>query len=203
MKGVDVRKAGSGNIGATNVGRLLGRRFGALVFVLDVLKGLVPTLVAGQVLSSVAADTGAPDPARYASWLAIGVACVLGHNHSVFLGFSGGKGVSTSFGVALGIYPELTIPALAALGVWVLVVATSRYVAVASMSAAVALPIAFVTIEKLRGGRTLGDSWPLLVFSALMAVLVLMRHRSNVAHLMAGTEAKIGRGDDVGRAGTE
>ena len=196
LRGVDVRQAGSRNIGATNVSRLLGRPFGVTVFSLDVAKGLVPMLVAGQVLAGTAARADLSDPTRYLCWLAVGAAAVLGHNYSVYLRFRGGKGVSTSLGVALGIYPWLTYPALAAFAVWVLVVVVSRYVSLGSMSAGVAFPIAFVAISRYRGQEVVADLWPLLAFSVLLAVMVLVRHRANLGRLLAGTESKIGRPKD-------
>ena len=193
MRGVDVRTVGSRNIGATNVGRVLGRRYGALVFLLDVLKGLVPTLVAGRVLAGLWAGTDLSQPGRYLCWLGMGAACVVGHNYPVYLRFRGGKGVSTSLGVALGIYPALTLPALVAFGVWVIVVAFSRYVSLGSIVAGVAFPVAFVVVALYRQGSVLSDSWPLLVFSLLLGALVLVRHRANLGRLLAGTESKIGR----------
>ena len=106
-RGVDPRSSGSGNIGATNVGRLLGRKFFALVFTLDLLKGLLPMLAAAYVLREVE-----PDRRTYVLWLLVGVAAIAGHMFSVFLGFKGGKGVATSTGVLLGLWPYYTIPGL-------------------------------------------------------------------------------------------
>ncbi len=190
--GVDVRSQGSGNIGATNVGRLLGRRYGMLVFSLDVLKGLVPTLASGAVLGSLWADAQLAESVRYICWLGVGAAAVIGHNYPVYLRFRGGKGVSTSLGVTLGVYPELTFPALVALGVWLLVVVLSRYVSLGSICAGIALPTAYAIISTYRGRGLLAESWPLTIFVLLLACLVLTGHRSNVGRLLAGTEAKIG-----------
>ncbi|HUU84585.1 MAG TPA: glycerol-3-phosphate 1-O-acyltransferase PlsY [Phycisphaerae bacterium] len=193
VKGIDVRTAGSRNIGATNVSRLLGRPYGVLVFALDVLKGLVPTVIAGSVLIGLGGREGPPEAVRYLCWLAIGIACVLGHNYPVYLGFRGGKGVSTSLGVTLGVYPDLTIPGLAAFGIWVIVVATSRYISVGSVAAGVAFPILFLVIARYRGRSVIDECWPLLAFSVLLGVLVVVRHRANLGRLLAGTESKIGR----------
>jgi glycerol-3-phosphate acyltransferase PlsY len=193
LRGVDVRTAGSRNIGATNVGRLVGRPFGVAVFVMDVLKGLIPTFVAGAILTGRSGDVGLAGAALDLCWLAVGAACVLGHNYPVYLAFHGGKGVATSLGVALGIYPDLTYPALLAFGIWIVVAAATRYVSLASMSAGVAFPIAFVVTATFRGRRVTGEHWPLLVFTLLLAILVLVRHRSNMKRLLAGTEAKIGQ----------
>ncbi len=120
-RGVDVRKAGSGNIGATNVGRLLGRQFFLLTFFLDMLKGLVPMLGAGAVLHwSVRLPHETPADGRidYLLWLAVGFATVLGHMFSIFLGLRGGKGVATSTGVVAGVFPYFTLPVLVAAAVW-------------------------------------------------------------------------------------
>src|SRR3712207_4017573 len=112
-KGVDPRTSGSGNIGATNVGRLLGGKFFALVFVLDLLKGLLPMIAAGLVLGFRAEDrTG------YLLWLLVGFAAILGHMFSAFLKFKGGKGVATSAGVMLGLWPYFTLPGLVGAAVW-------------------------------------------------------------------------------------
>lgn len=192
-RGIDVRNAGSRNIGATNVSRLLGRKYGLLVFALDVLKGLIPTAVAGWVLIGLGGRVGPPEPVRYLCWLTIGAACVLGHNYPVYLGFAGGKGVSTSLGVTLGIYPDLTYPAIAAFVIWAIVVGASRYISAGSITAGIAFPILFVVVSRYRGGDVIGESWPLLAFSLLLALLVLVRHRVNLGRLLAGTESKIGR----------
>src|SRR5215208_4938827 len=112
-RGVDVRTAGSGNIGATNVGRLLGGRFFALVFIFDLLKGLLPMIAAGLVLGFRAEDrTG------YLLWLLVGFAAILGHMFSAFLKLKGGKGVATSAGVMLGLWPYFTLPGLVGAAVW-------------------------------------------------------------------------------------
>jgi glycerol-3-phosphate acyltransferase PlsY len=175
------------------VGRALGRKFGGLVFVLDMLKGLLPTLAAGAILARSAAADGWSEPTRYIWWLAVGVACVLGHNYPIYLRFRGGKGVATSLGVTLGVYPDLTYPALIALGVWAVVVVISRYVSLGSICAGIALPVAFVSLSTLRSRSIVSESWPLLAFSLLLTAMVIIRHRSNVGRLLAGTESKIGR----------
>jgi len=102
--GVDLRAVGSGNIGATNVGRALGRRWGLVCLVLDIGKGLVPTAAAGVILHARCAELPA---GVMGLWVLVGLAAVLGHVFSVFLGFGGGKGVATSIGVGLGVFPYL------------------------------------------------------------------------------------------------
>jgi glycerol-3-phosphate acyltransferase PlsY len=182
-RGVDVRKAGSGNIGATNVGRLLGGKFFALVFVLDVLKGLLPMLAAGVVLGFRAGDR-----AGYLLWLLVGFAAILGHMFSAFLRFKGGKGVATSSGVMLGLWPYFTLPGLVGAAVWGVVFKASRIVSLASVAGAVAFPVAYVIIALALGWPILGAQLPLLVFAFLVAGLIVFRHRSNLARLRAGTE---------------
>ncbi len=191
-RGVDIRTRGSGNIGATNVGRVLGRPFGIAVFVADMTKGLVPTLAAGWVLRRHWPGWDLPESTRYLCWLGVGAGCVLGHNYPLYLRFRGGKGVSTSLGVTLGVYPDLTWAALAAFGVWVAVVGVSRYVSLGSVCAAIALPLSFVGLSLCRGRDMLAQGWPLLGFSVVLAVIVLIGHRSNIGRLLAGNEAKIG-----------
>src|SRR3982750_4006555 len=107
-KGIDPRKAGSGNIGATNLGRLLGGRFFAIVFTLDFLKGLAPTLAASWVVHR---SGGVPDANVYLLWLLVGFAAIFGHMFSLFLRFKGGKGVATSAGVMVGVFPDYTLAA--------------------------------------------------------------------------------------------
>jgi glycerol-3-phosphate acyltransferase PlsY len=188
-RGVDVRLAGSRNIGATNVGRVVGRPWGALVFVLDLLKGLLPTVTTGVVLAAGQDEPGGA--ARGLFMLLVGLAAVLGHNYPVYLRFRGGKGVTTSLGAALGVYPYLTCAALVALGVWTLVTLVSRYVSLGSICGAIALPIALVLIV-LRAEGSLASQWPLVICSVLLAAMVIRRHRGNISRLLNGTETRIG-----------
>ena len=188
MKGVDPRTAGSGNIGATNVGRLLGKRFFFIVFLLDLLKGLLPMLAAGAVLQ--AGGRQAHDARTYFLWLLVGFAAIVGHMFSVFLGFKGGKGVATSSGVILGLFPYFTIPGIVGLAVWAVVFGVSRYVSLASILAAVTFPVAYAAIGLARGWPILGEQWPLLAFAVLVAAMIVYKHRSNIARLRAGTESR-------------
>ena len=182
-KGVDPRTAGSGNIGATNVGRLLGKRFFFAVFLLDLLKGMLPMLAAKWVLRH------APEaPVTYGLWLLVGFAAIVGHMFSLFLGFKGGKGVATSSGVVLGLFPYYTVPGLICLLIWFGTFKVSRYVSLASIVAAVLFPLTYVGIGVARGWPVLGGQWPLLGFAGLVAVMIVWKHRSNIARLRAGTE---------------
>ena len=188
-KGIDPRTAGSGNIGATNLGRLLGRRFFVMVFLLDLLKGLLPMLAAAFVLRG-AGDTDTFGPGTYALWFAVGMAAILGHMFSVFLRFKGGKGVATSAGVVLGLFPYFTVPGLGALVVWFAVFKPTRYVSLASIVAALAFPVLYVLVGLWRGWPIVGGQWPLLAFAFLVAVMIVYKHRSNIARLRAGTESR-------------
>jgi glycerol-3-phosphate acyltransferase PlsY len=148
-RGVDPRKAGSGNIGATNVGRLLGVQFFAIVFVLDFLKGLLPTLAAAAVLASSSSANRNRDAQDYLLWLLVGFAAVFGHMFSIFLKFQGGKGVATSTGLIFGVFPYYTLPGLVALLMWLVLFKVTRYVSVASMAGPIICPIVYAAIGSL------------------------------------------------------
>lgn len=190
LKGVGLRQVGSGNPGATNLGRAVGRAWGVLCFVLDVLKGLVPVLVAGLVMGHAGrAELAAIEAWQ---WLAVAAGTICGHLFPVYHGFRGGKGVATGLGALLGFYPLLTVPALVAGGVWLVLLATLRYVSVASMAAAAAMPLLVLAYGWLLEA-TLQRQVPLLTVTALLAVLVVLRHLGNIQRLLAGTEPKVGR----------
>lgn len=184
-RGVDIRKHGSGNVGATNCGRVLGRRWGILCFVLDVAKGLTPVLAYSLAMRPHEAD-GAGAALQ---WLAVAAAAVLGHVFPVWLGFRGGKGVATGLGVVLGMWPVLTGPAVLAGLVWLVTIKATGYVSVASIAAAVSLPV-LAAAGALYRGLTMGELAVYVGLTALLAGLVVLRHRSNLAKLRAGTEPK-------------
>jgi acyl phosphate:glycerol-3-phosphate acyltransferase len=185
--GKDLRTIGSGNIGATNLARAVGRKWGYICFALDVLKGLAPMAVLGALIDV------RDDPVGLSLWLLVGLAAILGHVFPIYLRFKGGKGVATSFGVALGLWPYFTLCALIALAVWIAVVRIWHYVSLASICAAVAFPIALVlgilTLPDWRSARL----WPLLIAAVVIPVLVIVRHRDNIRRLAAGTESKVRR----------
>jgi len=181
LRGVDIRKHGSGNIGATNVLRVLGKKTGIPVFALDMLKGLAPVAFAEWWMKRCGAEENA------ASLVAVccAAAAVLGHMFTFWLDFKGGKGVATSAGALLGLAPlSLAFGFLA----WLIVFGLTRYVALASIAAAVALPVAMAMLMILRG--TL--NWVLLGLGIVMGVLVIVRHRSNIVRLLKGTENRFG-----------
>ena len=182
IAGIDIRHAGSGNIGATNVTRVLGKRYGYPVFVVDFLKGLMavsisifiekrvqPVLVPTELLGIVAA-----------------ISCVIGHSFPVWLSFKGGKGVATSMGALFGLVPFV---ALIGVAVWVITFEMTRYVSVASMIAVLTVPISILILMPLKqtGGAVL------LYFSICLAALVIFRHRSNLSRLVRGTEPRFKR----------
>lgn len=217
IRGVDLRKVGSGNVGATNAVRVLGKGWGYSVFLLDVLKGAVPVFLVGlwlpwdETFMEVSSAHGqgvihaVRSPMVLSLWLLTAFAVIAGHVWPVWLRFKGGKGVATSLGVVLAIYPFFTWPGLVALGVWVVVVLIGRYVSLASIAAAITLPAALTAVSLLSGGQWHPQRiWPLLVFAWVMALLVVWKHRSNISRLLAGTENRIGRrgkqqGDDASK----
>lgn len=197
-KGIDIRKHGSGNVGATNIGRVLGKKWGVLVFLLDAGKGAVSTLAAGGLTAGVVV-ADADYLTRDLIWLGAALACVIGNMFSVFLRFKGGKGVATSLGALLGVYPYLTLPAVAAFFLWAIVVKMSGYISLGSILAASFLPIAFITIAAAKNWP-LAHHYPLLTLLVVLAALVIYRHRTNIARLLNGTENRIGRHVDNGDA---
>jgi glycerol-3-phosphate acyltransferase PlsY len=186
--GINLRKIGSGNIGATNVSRALGKKWAYVCFILDVLKGLVPMLLAAGVgLVGKNASVG-----QLAMWLTVGCAAILGHVFPVYLGFHGGKGVATSLGVVLGFWPYYTLSGLIAFAVWVLTLLMWRYVSLASILAAMAFPMALTLLIGLIPEWRFGNLWPLYVAAIGMPLLVIARHAENIKRLLEGSEPKIG-----------
>ena len=182
LAGVDVRKHGSGNIGATNVLRTLGKAWGFAVFAFDVLKGFVAVRLAIAIASRT------PDAAGYIEFYAIlaAAACVAGHSFPVWLRFKGGKGVATSAGSLAGVMP---IAAFTIFLVWLVTFKVTRYVSLASIVAATALPVVVGVLVGMR----MTQGTVLFYFSVLMTALVVWRHRSNISRLMNGTEPRFAR----------
>ncbi len=182
LVGVDIRKVGSGNVGATNVTRVLGKRFGYPVFLVDFAKGLAAVMLA--VIMAKAAQSSAQFVDLCA---AIGAICsLMGHSYSIWLGFRGGKGVATLMGALFGIN---WITALIVCVVWIVVFEATRYVSLASIAAAVALPIAVAIMLFL---KELPTPIP-LYFSFCLGAIVVLRHRSNLSRLVKGTEPRFVR----------
>ena len=190
INGVDVRKEGSQNIGATNVTRCVGKKAGKLCFALDFLKGAIPVLAAQFLIS-------ADWPLREYVIIAALLMGVIGHMFPIFLNFKGGKGVSTAAGAIMALAP---FPLLIALVVWVVVFFVSRYVSLASISAAAILPIVawvcYLTdanFGRLGGIPLISNSPLILIFLTLVAILAIVRHRSNIQRLLNGTENRFGK----------
>lgn len=178
--GIDLRTQGSGNIGATNALRVLGKKWGYAVFLLDFLKAWLPVKLAmGWGIALMV------DPASAPGALA-GFCALLGHSFPVWLGFKGGKGIASSAGVIVGLF---SLPVfLICLGLWLLLFTTTRYVSVASIGASLALPASIGVLFWFQRADWLG-----LAVSILMAALAVWRHRSNIIRLRAGTEARFER----------
>ena len=179
LAGIDIRKAGSGNVGATNVVRVLGKRYGYPVFAFDFLKGF------GAVMISMLLAPGRPPEWNSPETFGILAAMfsVLGHLYPPWLKFEGGKGVATSAGALLALTPVATLIGIA---VWILVFWLTRYVSLASITAAIVLPI-IILVARLRYQK---DGKPLVIASVCVAAVVIWRHRSNLSRLMRGTEPR-------------
>lgn len=186
-KGIDIRKVGSGNIGATNAFRILGKGPGSLVLLIDAVKGGLacaglPALVGvfgfGRELSPTAME-----------WLPLlaGFSAILGHNYTCWLGFKGGKGIATSAGVLLALVP---MALLIILTVFLIAFGLSRYVSLGSILAAAALPFA---------AWATGASRPIIGVTTVMAILAIYKHRANIQRLLAGTENRVGSKKEAAR----
>lgn len=206
IKGIDIRQHGSGNIGATNVLRVLGKKHGIACLVLDVLKGFIPVLLAKNLLRVTTHHGGMyidgldafawhlPESALSAvqsTQVITGLCAILGHNFSPWVSFKGGKGIATSAGVLLALMPAgvgiLVI-------VWVLTAVTSRYVSLASIVAALALPLVTIWGSWFHG-KIQNGTWnkPLFAFSLVIAILAVWKHLSNIRRLLNGTEHRFSR----------
>lgn len=182
--GVDIRREGSGNIGATNVTRVIGPWWGKLCFLLDFLKGF---LASGAVILLTGSGTFS-DPAGILP-VAAALAVVLGHIYPVYLKFKGGKGISTAAGA---VFPLCPLAVLIALAVWIALFLTTRYVSVASIAAAAVLPVTAVILYlfKLPGAT---DSLPVVVLFILLGDLAILKHISNIKRLLNGTENRFSK----------
>ncbi len=198
LKGIDIRQHGSGNIGATNAFRVLGKGTGILVFLSDFAKGFVPVLLAISLVQFKGMDQTMVIPAlgKFASELdqfsaqliqvLTGLCAILGHNFPVWLKFKGGKGIATTAGALCALMP---VGILVLIIIWAITFGISKYVSLASIVAALSLPL--VTIYgSWRHGKLADGTWnkPLFILSIVMALLAVWRHRSNIQRLRAGTE---------------
>ncbi len=178
-RGVDIRSVGSGNIGATNVFRILGIPAGLFVLLADVAKGLVAVVLLAPAISSYLDPAAGPIAHEWFRVVA-GLSAILGHNYTCWLHFRGGKGIATSAGALVALVPWAL---LIVLGVWVVMFGLTRFVSLASITAACLLPIAtWLT----------GQNLVLIVLTSAMAVLAIYKHKSNIQRLLNGTEHRIG-----------
>jgi glycerol-3-phosphate acyltransferase PlsY len=182
LAGIDIRKVGSGNIGATNVTRTLGRRYGYPVFAMDFAKGVLAVYISihwGRFI-------GGKGISNEMCGIVGAVCCVLGHIFPVWLRFKGGKGVASAAGALFGL-----MPLAAAIGavVWVITFELTRYVSVASITSAIVLPLSVLGLTYAR--RT--DGMILFYFTLCLAAIVIVRHRSNLSRLLRGTEPRFKR----------
>jgi acyl phosphate:glycerol-3-phosphate acyltransferase len=179
LKGIDIREYGSRSTGATNVLRTLGKKAGATVLLLDALKGMTALLV---VKLLYAHPEWVTLPTELYHWLIMGaaLAAVIGHSKSIFLGFNGGKSVATSIGVLLIMTPGVALGTILAFGA---VVGLTQIVSLSSISGAIAVMILMVVLQQ---------PLPYILFAMVAGLYVIVRHRSNIQRIMAGTEPKLG-----------
>ena len=166
FKGIDVREHGSKNTGSTNAARVLGAKLGILTLILDISKGAIPTLIATMLLDSSI------------SIILVGICAILGHSFSIFMKFKGGKAVATTVGVFIVLVPGAIL--LAAV-IFFLVFGITRYVSLSSMIGAISLPIWIILFYK---------NIPLTIFGIIIAILIIVRHKSNIQRLLNRTESK-------------
>ena len=192
-QGIDIRKHGSGNIGATNVWRVMGKKWGLVTFAADVGKGLIAVLAAKWIAAhwsyTVSLPHGREEVQHLAhdfAGIAAALGCILGHSFPIWLGFKGGKGVATSLGVIIGMMP---VAALIDFLLWGAVFGISGYVSLASIIAAITLPV--IVIGLLFLGWVHG--WGNFFFAVAAGGLVVWRHRANIKRLVAGTESNFRR----------
>jgi len=176
LRRVDIREYGSGNIGTTNVLRTLGARYGALVLIADVFKGVIAVLLARYIIGSPMSEMTA------------GFAAVAGHDWSLFLKFKGGRGVATSLGGILPMAMWAPLSAVAGVVIFIALIASTRYVSLASimgsLSAVVAMAV-FMGMDRV--------PWEYLVYIVVVVALIIFQHRDNISRLLSGTESKLGQ----------
>jgi glycerol-3-phosphate acyltransferase PlsY len=186
-RGIDIRTVGSGNIGATNVLRTFGKPAGIFVFAVDALKGFVSCYFVGPLVYRSLGGTLEADSATH-EFLKVtgGLFAILGHNYTCWLKFKGGKGIATSAGVVLGLLP---IAFAISFATWLIFLAITRYVSIASMAGAFVLP--FAAWWPVRSSPTM------IVVAAIIGVLAIYKHRTNVQRLLDGTESRIGKKEET------
>jgi glycerol-3-phosphate acyltransferase PlsY len=175
LKGVDLREHGSGNAGSSNAFRILGKRVGVAVLVCDVLKGVIPVVLARYFSTPVVT-------------VVVAFASVIGHTYSIFLKGRGGKGVATGAGAAVAMIP---VPMACLMGLFVLLLLTTRIVSIASITSTLVLPVLAGLLYHYRATGVWATPLPYMVACCLMAAIVLWAHRTNVKRVLQGTERKV------------
>lgn len=217
--GIDIRTTGSGNIGATNLGRTLGKKYFWQAFALDAAKGFLPVLLVSLLVRHLnapiplldgewSATLGgvirggftAPPAITFPAWspLLTAAACMLGHIFPIYLKFKGGKGVATGFGVVLGFWPLFTLAGLGAALIFVIMLAIYRYISLASISGALAFFLLVIALGQWQHqGNFAYLPWPqlspLVLMAAAFSALIIFRHRANLGRLLKGTEPQVGQ----------
>ena len=181
LAGADIRKFGSGNVGATNASRLLGKKLGILILVLDVVKGLIPVVFIADFIIFKSSTVFSPELLR----ILFGFSAVVGHIWTVFLNFKGGKGMAAFLGVLLGLALKisgLNIVLFLVLLTWVLIFIISKIVSLASVIAALCLPVYMAFFKRAPA---------LILLSIVLSILIILRHKSNLKRIFQGTEPKL------------
>lgn len=168
IKGIDIRQYGSQNVGATNVFRIVGKTAGVVVLIIDMLKGMVPLLLASYILPSTNIEVVK---------IMTGLATICGHNWTLFLGFKGGKGVATSTGVLLFLSPLATLTAVL---IFILTVTLTKYISIGSIFSAIAMP--YLVLWFYPGKKEF------LLFVSVLAVVIIIKHKANIHRLLCGLE---------------
>ncbi|HEY9187000.1 MAG TPA: glycerol-3-phosphate 1-O-acyltransferase PlsY [Ignavibacteria bacterium] len=189
-KGIDIRKYGSGNIGSTNVSRILGFKYGLITQIGDILKGVVPTLIIAPIFYSKSPfqDYIPINDYTFIQILA-GIAAVCGHIWTIFAGFRGGKGVNTAVGILIGLAP---IDLLISFGIFLLVLIISGYVSLGSIIAAISFPTIMFIRENIFKVSITGYS-TLIVFAIILSLIIIFTHRSNINRLLAKKENRFNK----------
>ena len=188
LKGIDIRNHGSGNIGATNVFRNLGAKFGILVLILDMAKGFIPVLLGSIIiLKEIPTETLNRESIEGIIYVSLAIVTIIGHNYTLWLGFKGGKGIATSAGSIIPFLPEVLIGSVI---IWIAVFFTSRYVALASIAAALSLPILTYCLDHNYLFPDINSSNPVLLFGIIAGLMAIWRHKSNIRRIISGEEEK-------------
>ena len=189
-KGINIREHGSKNIGATNVTRTLGKLLGVTCFVLDMLKGALPVIIVGFIAGTFGTQLDQITSVDLLLWIAVAFFALLGHMYSPWLKFGGGKGVATTFGGMVAMWPLLTVPVLIAFVSWIIALKITKIVSLASLVSAFVLLLATVGLVNLKS--SVAHAWPLLAVTFLISTMVFWKHRTNISRIMSGEEPKLG-----------